>query len=690
MHRDFTPPATPRGNTVDQIHDVEVPDPYRWLEDSSDPDVVRWTRNQNDASAAFLRSLPGRNAIEVRLSDLLQVEQVNEARIAGGIIFTLRRERGRQQPTLFIRDGINGEDRPLLDLSTEDESGQLGLDWWHPSPDGSLIAYGVSPGGNEWSTLRVRDVATGSDHAERIPRVRSASIAWFPDGSGFYYTRYPQPGDVPPGQEHYFRRVYRHELGTPHEDDPLVWGEERPATELPSVALDESNRWLVVNVDHGWSRTEIFVMDLDRPDGGFRDITPQGEATHEIIALHDGVLYSRTHSGAPNGQLVACRLTDGAFAWTVVIPERDGVVLEQVAPTAFGFVTAELENAIPVVRQYAHDGTVLGDVALPEIGAIELLEGDPASGVALVLFSSFVRPATLLAVDRAGEAREVVPPDFPEGFDPGDYEIVQEWFTSRDGTRVPMFLAHRRGMERDGSAPAILHGYGGFRVVMGSVYWPEVPLWLERGGVYAVPCLRGGGEFGMEWHRAGMLERKQHVFDDIIASAEHLLDAGVTSADRLGVRGASNGGLMVGAAITQRPELFRAAKSAVPLLDMLRYHLFQIARIWIPEFGSAEDPDQFAYLSRYSPYHRVRDGVVYPATLLTCALNDTRVDPMHARKMAARLQAATAGGPDRPILLRVEEEAGHGAGQPLDARVREAADTWAFFGWALGMEWGDD
>jgi prolyl oligopeptidase len=276
----------------------------------------------------------------------------------------------------------------------------------------------------------------------------------------------------------------------------------------------------------------------------------------------------------------------------------------------------------------------------------------------------------------------------PAGFDPADYVIAEEWFTSRDGTRIPMFLVHRRDLVRDGAAPTVLHGYGGFRVVMGSLYWSDLPVWLEHGGVYATACLRGGGEFGMEWHRAGMLERKQNVFDDVIAAAEHLIAIGVTSPKHLGVRGASNGGLLAGAAITQRPDLFRAARSAMPLLDMLRYHLFQIARIWIPEYGCADDPDQFRYLYDYSPYHHVEEGVAYPALLLTCALNDSRVDPMHARKMAARLQAATSGGADRPILLRADEEAGHGAGQPLDSRVREDADAWTFFGWALGIDWG--
>jgi prolyl oligopeptidase len=687
MPHDFTPPPTRRAGTVDTLHGVGVSDPYRWLEDGQDPEVIAWTRAQDAASTRFLGALPGRALVEDRLTDLHQVEEVMNAQLAGGRIFTLIRKRGNQQPTLFVRSGEDGEDRPVLDIEHEDPGCLRGLDWWYPSQDGRMLAYGVSHGGDEWSLLRVRDVDSGRDLDDAIPRVRSASIAWLPDSTGFLYTRYPQPGEVPGGEDLYFRRIYRHVLGTLWEDDPLVLGEGRPATDRPGVLLDDAGRWLVVYVDHGWAKTEIFVMDLLRPQEGFRDITPPDESAHELIGIHDGVLYSQTHAGAPNGQVLAYHLAETADGWDAVIPERDDRIIEQVASTAFGFVTVELQDASPVVRRYARDGSALGDVQLSEIGRIDFVRGAPDAGFAILAFSSFVRPATLLAVDDAGPVRELVPSDIPPGFDPDSYEIVQEWFTLRDGTRAPMFLVHRRDIQRDGSAPTVLHGYGGFRVVMGSRYWPDVPVWLEHGGVFVTACLRGGGEFGMEWHRAGMLERKQNVFDDVIAAAEHLVEIGVTSPEHLGVRGASNGGLLAGAAITQRPDLFRAARSSMPLLDMLRYHRFQIARTWIPEYGSADDPEQFRYLYDYSPYHHVEEGIAYPALLLTCALNDSRVDPMHARKMTARLQAATSGGPDRPILLRAEEDAGHGAGQPLDALVREDTDAWTFFGWALGMNW---
>lgn len=687
MPSDFNPPPARRTDTADILHGVRVPDPYRWLEDPDDPEVVAWTHAQDDASTAFLESLPGRSLVRDRLFELHQVEEVMDARIAGGMIFTLIRKRGHQQPSLFVREGDRGEDRLILNLSEEDPTCVRGLDWWYPSRDGRSLAYGVSHGGDEWSTLRVRDVETGLDHEEAIPRVRSASIAWFPDGTGFWYTRYPSPDGEPGGHAPYLRQVYRHVLGTPWEDDPLVWGEGRAEAERPGVLVDDDGRWLVVNVDHGWARTEIFLMDLQRPDDGFRDITPPGESTHDLVCIQGDMLYSLTHAGAPNGQLIACPLPEDARDWVEVIPGRDDRCIEQVAGTAFGFVTVELQDALPVVRRYARDGSGLGSVELPEIGTIEFLQGSTASGYAILAFSSFVRPATLLAVNDAGPVRELVPSDIPPGFDPANYEIAQEWFTSRDGTRAPMFLVHRRGLRRDGRAPTVLHGYGGFRVVMGSRYWPDVPVWLEHGGVFVTACLRGGGEFGMEWHRAGMLERKQNVFDDVIAAAEHLVASGLTSPRHLGVRGASNGGLLAGAAITRRPDLFRAARSSMPLLDMLRYHRFQIACTWIPEYGSADDPEQFRYLYDYSPYHRVEDGVAYPAVLLTCALNDSRVDPMHARKMAARLQAATAVGADRPILLRADADAGHGAGQPLDALVREDTDAWTFFGWALGIDW---
>ncbi len=684
----FMPPPTPQREHVDVMHGVRIEDPYRWLEDSCDPAVAQWTREQNDASARFLRSLPGRERIEARLDVLLSVAEVQDARIAGAKLFTLWRDRDHEQPTLLVRDEFDATDRVLLDVSGEAPDAVFGLDWWYPSRDGSLIAYGLSEGGDEWSDLHVRDVATGEDLAERIPRVRSASIAWFPDNGGFYYTRYPRPGEVAAGKENYYRRVYRHELGTPWADDPLVWGEGRGETEMPNVLMDPDGRWLVIDVDYGWLYTEIYVLDLHRSGDGFREITPPGDSTHEIVCLHDGVLYSRTHADAPNGRLIGCRLADAA--WHVVIPEREGTVLETVVPTSKGFVSAEIEQAAPVVRRYTIDGTSLGDVPLPGLGMVPFIHGSVTSEGAAVGYYSFLSPTTVLAVDGSGPVRVLIEPELPEGLDPADYTISREWFTSKDGTDVPMFLVHRRGLARDGRNPTLVHVYGGYGLVTGSRYVPDLPLWLEMGGVYASPCLRGGGELGMAWHRDGMLERKQHTIDDAIAAAEHLVASGVTSTWRLGIRGVSAGGLVVGAAVTQRPDLFRAARAAMPLTDMLRYHLFKIARIWIPEFGSAENPVQFPYLHAYSPYHHVEDGVAYPAMLFTCALNDSRVDPLHARKMAARMQVATVGDPDRPVLFRADEDAGHGAGKPISQQQTEFADMWAFFGWALGVDWTEE
>lgn len=681
----FTPPPTPHVEHVDEMHGMRIADPYRWLEDSADPAVTLWTRQQDEASSGFLRSLPARERIERRLDVLMGVAEVQDVQVAGTKLFTLWREKGREQPTLFVRDSLHATDRVLLDLSGEASDAVLGLDWWYPTHDGALVAYGVSEGGDEWSDLRVRDVVTGEDLPERIPRVRSASIAWFPDNTGFYYTRYPRPGEVSAGKENYFRRVYRHELGAPWADDPLVWGEGRGETEMPNVRLDPDGRWLVIDVDFGWSRTEIYALDLHQPEDGFREITPPGDSTHEIVCLRDGVLYSRTHSDAPNGQLIGCRLAEAA--WQVVIPERDGIVLEAVAPTSKGFVSAEIECAVPVVRRYTIDGQPLGDVPLPGLGMVPFIHGSLTSDVAAVGYYSFLSPTTVLAVDGTLPVRVLIEPELPERFDPAEYTISREWFTSKDGTEVPMFLVHRTGLARDSQNPTLLHVYGGYGLVTGSRYLPDLPLWLEMGGVYASPCLRGGGELGMAWHRDGMLDRKQHTIDDAVAAAEHLIATGITSPNRLGIRGVSAGGLVVGAAVTQRPDLFRAARAAMPLTDMLRYHLFKIARIWIPEFGSAENPEQFPYLHAYSPYHHVENGITYPAMLLTCALNDSRVDPLHARKMAARMQAATAGGADRPVLLRADDEAGHGAGKPISQQQTEFADMWAFFGWALGVDW---
>jgi prolyl oligopeptidase len=679
---------TRRGDVVEILHGHRIADPYRWLEDSSSEETREWTRAQNARTQAFMDAIPGRDRLEDELNQLLQVGAVSSAWHVNNQFFFTRRLGDQDQPVLYVRSGVDGEDRVLVDPSVLGEHGLISLDWWQPSRDGTLVACGLSEGGDEWSVLHVIDVGSGRRVGESIPRARASSVAWLPDNSGFYYTRYPMTGTVPPEDESYYRRVYFHEIGTDTETDPLVFGEELRKEDLPSVTIDPTGRWVVVDVREGWIRSWIYVLDREDPDAGFRDITPEGVAIHELIGIEHGRLYDLTTWQASNSQVISRPLDGGeSDGWSTVIPERDDRVIEYAALTRGGIVTGELEKAIGRLRRYGRDGTLQETMPLPGIGTLLDVHGSVQSDVVITIYQSFVQPPTALVFRATGEAPvDLSPISLPAGFDAGECEIRQVSYSSKDGEQISMFLVHRKGLERDGSHPVYLTGYGGFNITRGSEYQPPLPFWLKRGGIYALPNLRGGAEYGAAWHEAGMLANKQNTFDDFIAAAECLIAEGYTTPERLGIAGGSNGGLLVGAAITQRPDLFRAAISTVPLQDMLRYHLFRIARLWIPEYGSAENAEQFEWLRAYSPYHALREGLQYPAVLLTLGENDSRVDPMHARKMAAALQRATASADDRPILLRAEENAGHGQGKPLWMRVKETADLWGFMCWQLGVE----
>jgi prolyl oligopeptidase len=690
------PPPTRREEVVDTLHGRLVADPFRWLEDGASPEVRAWSAAQTSRTESVLKDRPEYAEVRARLEALLSigtVEAPHPVTGADGVVryFYRRQGPGQDQPVLYVREGLRGEDRALIDPNRMSADGTTSLDWWSPSWDGALLAYGLSDGGDENSTLRVLDVATGRDlgATEVISRARYASIAWLPDGSGFYYSRFPEKGSVPPGEEAYHKWIYQHRIGRDAGDDPLVFGAGRPMTDTPSVEISPNGRWLVASVHRGWSRRELHV--LDRSAGvdacWIPVVAPQDDAIYEATTLDDHLLV-RTNDGAPTYRLYRVDLdatSDAKVAprarWREIIPPGKDV-LAHVSAVGGDVFAVFIVDARSVVRRYGADGTPKGDIPLPTLGTVPDVLGEWTGREAFFGFTSFAVPAMVFRVDLATGApalwAEVKPP-----IDPAEFVVTQERALSRDGTSIPMFVSHRRGLARDGSAPALLGGYGGFNI-------SQMPAWsgaryafLERGGVAVTANLRGGGEYGEAWHRAGMLAKKQNVFDDVIAVAEHLVASKLTSSDRLAILGGSNGGLLVGAAVTQRPELFRAAVCMVPLLDMIRYHRFLIARLWIPEYGSADDPEQFGWLAGYSPYHHVEPGRRYPAMLFSTAEGDTRVDPLHARKMAALLQAET--GSEHPVLLRIESRAGHGAGKPISKRVDESALIYTFLIWQLGQ-----
>jgi len=672
------PVETRREDVFDELHGVRVADPYRWLEDGESAEVQRWVEEQNAHTRRVLETFGERDAIRKRLEELLTIGVVGAPAVrktkTGDRYFHIRREGAQNQPVLYVRDGVRGTDKPLVDPNGLSQDGTVALDWWMPSPDGRFVAYGLSESGDEESTLFVRDVATGQDTSDRISRTRYASVAWLPDASAFYYTRYPEKGTVPEGEERYHRKVFFHRLGDDPKNDVEVFGAGREMTDSPSVSLSPDGRWLVVRVHQGWDKSEVYLKDLRKNGGDFVPVVTGVHALFDPIVRNDA-LYIRTNENAPRYKLykVDPKKPERA-AWKEILPEKDDV-LDDVTVVGSEIVATYMSDVASRILRFSRDGKPKGEVALPTLGASRGASGRFDGEEVFFDFSSFAVPPTIHRLDLKSGKTEVWD-EVRADVDSSAYEVTRIRARSKDGTMVPAFVVHKKGLVKDGKAKTVLNAYGGFNISLLPSFQRASNLLLERGGILVVANLRGGGEFGEAWHRAGMLESKQNVFDDAIAVAEELIAQGYTSPEHLGVMGGSNGGLLVGALVTQRPDLFRAAVSAVPLLDMVRYHRFLIAKLWIPEYGSSDDPEQFRWLHAYSPYHRVKEGTAYPAVLFTTAASDSRVDPLHARKMAAMLQWATSS--EKPILLRVETKAGHGAGKPVAKLVDELTDVYSF------------
>ncbi|HEX6508615.1 MAG TPA: prolyl oligopeptidase family serine peptidase, partial [Chloroflexota bacterium] len=663
-----TAPPTRREPVIDDFHGQAIADPYRWLEDAESGETRRWVEEQNAHTRSLLDAVPGREALHARLADLNSIGIVTAPAVRRGRYFYQRREGHQNQPVLYMREGRDGAERLLLDPNEASAEGTVALDWWYPSHDGSSLAYGYSSEGNEWSTLFVLDVESGTLLPDRIERTKYASVAWLPDNSGLYYTRYPRVGDVAEGEENYWNRFYFHRLGTEPVSDPEVHVTELAREDMLSISISRDGRFLVAQIMKGWERANLYLRDLTSPDSPFRPVAEGYDALFNGVV--DGeTLYIHTNHDAPRYRLYRVSASDPAREnWEEVIPERDDAVLDSFALTPGRIVAGYLRNATSAVSVFDRAGSRLFDVDLPALGTVTAITGNRDEPEAFYSFESFTIPSTVYRIDlEAGESR--IWADVGAHLRSEDFTVRQQWYTSRDGTRVSMFLVHRADLDRGMTHPTVLTGYGGFNLSRTPLFFRNVIPWLEKGGVYALPNLRGGGEYGEEWHRAGMLEHKQNVFDDFIAAAEYLIAQGYAEPSKLAILGGSNGGLLVGAAMTQRPDLFRAVVCQVPLLDMLRYHRFLIARLWIAEYGSADNPEQFPYIYAYSPYHHVREGERYPAVLFTTAESDSRVEPLHARKMAALLQAANAS--EHPILLRVETRAGHGVGKPLTKIIEE-------------------
>jgi prolyl oligopeptidase len=670
----------------DTLHGHKIADPYRWLENAESPDTQAFVVSELAYARSLLDPLPGRDQIHQRLGQLLSIGTIGAPQLAGNFYFYTRRDGMQNQPILYVREGLEGKDRALVDANRLAADGTTALDWWFPSEDGKYVAYGTSTSGSEESTLHVIETATGSWIPDTIERTRFASLAWKKDNSGFYYTRHPKQGEVPAGEEVYHVKVFYHSLGSDPAKDALIFGEGRNPQDIPNVQLpDDDDRWLLITVFEGWSKAEMYIQDLKAGTAPV-ELTAGKEFLYggEIV---NGKLYITTNEDAPRYRVFGVDAANPKREnWKEIIPQTDAVL--QGAAVFGGKLFAQYEkDASSQLKMFDLEGKPLADIPVPAIGTVFASGGRWNKPEIFFGFHSYaVAPSIYRYNVTANQTALWAKVDAP--IDPSAYDIKQVWYNSKDGTRVPMFVVHKKGIALNGKNPTLLTGYGGFNISNTPNFNGSRYVWLEHGGVYAVANLRGGAEFGEDWHRAGMLGKKQNVFDDFIGAAEYLIAQKYTDKDHLAIQGGSNGGLLMGAMITQRPELFRAVVCQVPLLDMLRYQHFQIAKLWIPEYGSADDAQQFDWLYAYSPYHHVKPGTEYPAILFMTADSDTRVDPMHAKKMAALMQAGAKNGQsrERPILLRIEPKAGHGAGKPVVKQIEEGTDIWSFLFWQLGLK----
>ena len=683
-------PVTKRGDQVDDYHGTTVADPYRWLEDVDASDTRAWIDSQNAVTFAYLAGVPERDAIRRRLTAVWDYPRYGTPFKKHGEYFFYKNDGLQNQSVLYHQTSRSASPRVLLDPNELSPDGTIAVAMVSVSEDGRHLAYATSVSGSDWNEIRVRDIATGQDRDDQIRWVKFSEIAWSHDNAGFFYSRYPAPeNDNPLLAVNRFHRLYYHRLGTPQSDDRLIYQRlEHPDWGMTGH-VTEDGRYLVISLWLGTDRrNRVYIADMKDPlhpdlAAASLHLLDDFDAHYSFVANDGTLCYFRTDLDAPRGRLIAIDLArPERAAWREIVPQSPDV-LESVVLVHDTFVATYLHDAHSRIALFGMTGSSAGEIALPSLGTAAELSAESAKDSELFFaFTSYLTPTTIYRHEfQTGTTAVFQAPRLD--FDAGRYITEQVFYRSLDGTRIPMFLTHRRDLVRDGTNPTYLYGYGGFDISLTPAFSPGVLVWLEMGGVFAVPNLRGGGEYGEAWHEAGMHGKKQNVFDDFIAAAEYLIGERYTSTPKLAIGGGSNGGLLVGAVMTQRPELFGAAVPAVGVMDMLRFHQFTIGWAWVTEYGSADSADQFPYLYAYSPLHRLRPGMAYPATLVTTADHDDRVVPGHSFKFIAALQEAQAG--DRPVLIRIDTKAGHGAGKPTLKLIDEAADRWAFLVRALDV-----
>ena len=672
----FKYPQSKKDDLVEEIHGQEIPDPYRWMEDLDSEEVREWIEAQNELTFSYLEQFPLRQKIQERMTELWNYEKSSPPSKRGGRYFYFFNDGLQNQDVLYWMEDLDGEPKVLFDPNKLSKDGTVALSSAAVSNDGRYLAYGVSEAGSDWQTWHIRQVDDGVDLEDTVEWVKFSGASWDKTNQGFYYSRYDAPEGDALKQANYFHKLYYHKLGTPQSEDRLIY--ERPDQKEWGFdgQVTEDGRYLIIYVWHGTaSENGVFYLDLADPSSEVVELLSDFDAEYVLVGNDSTKFYFKTDKGAPQNRLIAIDVdnTDSEF-WQELIPE-DPDKLEFVDYVGGRFICTYLHHAAHQVRFYKPDGTRDGELSLPGPGMVIGFSGRADDPETFYKFSNFSTPGTVYHFDV--DTRETTLYREPGlTFDPDDYVTKQIFYKSKDGTQVPMFISHRKDLTITGDTPTYLYGYGGFNIPLPLSFSVPNLVWMEMGGIYAQAHLRGGGEYGREWHEGGMKHNKQNVFDDFIAGAEYLIEEGYTCTERLAIGGRSNGGLLIGACLTQRPDLFGVCLPNVGVLDMLRFHKFTIGWAWVSDYGSPDLPEDFKYIRAYSPYHNIRTGETYPPTMVLTGDHDDRVFPAHSFKFAAALQAAQGG--ESPILIRIETRAGHGAGKPTQKLIEEFSDMWTF------------
>jgi prolyl oligopeptidase len=680
-------PPAPTVSQTDDYHGTKVADPYRWLEDYS-PQTKAWIEAEGKLTSDYLEKIPERGAIRNRLTQLWNYEKFSAPSKHGSRYFYSKNDGLQNQSVLYWTDSLSGAGKVLIDPNTLSADGTKALAGTSATDDGSLIAYGIADGGSDWNTWYVRDVATGKDTADKVEWVKFSGASWTKDNKGFFYSRFDKPSGEELKAANKFQKIYYHTLGTPQSEDKLVYERKDHDNWFLGGAVTDDGRYLIIGVNPGDKvESALFYKDLTRPGAPVVELLNKFDAQYDFIDNDGTTFWVKSDLGAPRGRVWAININHPEReSWKEVIPQQADA-LQGVNVVGDRFFCSYLKDAKTQVKVHDLAGKQVGEVKLPGLGSAGGFGGKRTDKETFYSFSSYTTPPTIFRYDVPAASSEVFrSPKVP--FDTSEYESKQVFFTSKDGTKVPMFISHKKGLKLDGGNPTLLYGYGGFNIALTPGFSPVSLAWMEMGGVYAVANLRGGSEYGEDWHQAGMRLKKQNVFDDFCAAGEWLIENKFTNTKKLAIQGGSNGGLLVGACLNRRPDLFGAGVAQVGVMDMLRFDAFTSGQAWIGDYGSAKDADQFKVLAAYSPYHNIKEGTCYPPTLITTGDHDDRVFPGHSFKYAARLQAAESkvAGCTNPILIRIETRAGHGAGKPTKMRIEESADIWAFLVKNLDMK----